>query len=277
MYELITIETEGNMDIEKEKDTLCHENNSVKEVTRRILKLDGNSLTLAVGFLVCIVLCITPIVAFYAGWYLLSSENIFLGLFGHLLVPAMLVGFVFLFLPVIVGYMSLARDTANGKGNGLLGLFSVYTGPKKYFKSVLLSVLLIVYVIFVAVFFVGGFVQFQACAAMVGADQVILLIPFWLCTFIAAAFVLAYIASCVFFVPYIYLNGGKLKGAIIASVKISAKYRLQIIKLEFSYLLHLLVGILSLGVLLVIRSAPKISVSYFVFCNRVFDVDVCGE
>lgn len=265
------------MDIEKEKDTLCHENNSVKEVTRRILKLDGNSLTLAVGFLICIVLCITPIVAFYAIWYLFSLENIFLGLFGILLGLAMLAVFVFLFLPVIAGYMSLARDTVNGKRNGLLGLFSVYRGPKKYFKSVLSSVLLIVYVIFVAVFFVGGFIHFQACSAMVGADQVILLIPFLVCAFIASAFVLAYITSCVFFVPYIYLSGGKLKGAIRGSVKISAKYRSQIIKLEFSYLLHLLVGILSLGVLLVIRSAPKISVSYFVFCNRIFEIDICGE
>ena len=265
------------MDIEKEKHTLCSENNSVNEVTRRILKLDGNSLTLAVGFLVCIVLCITPIVAFLAGWYLLSSENIFLGLFGNLLAPAMIVGFVFLFLPIVAGYMSLARDAVNGKKNGLLELFSVYRGPKKYFKSVLLSVLLIAYVIFAAVFFIGGFVHFRASAAMVGADQVILLIPFLLCTFIAALFVLAYITSCVFFVPYIYLNGGKLKGAIRGSVKISAKYRSQIIKLEFSYLLHLLVGILSLGVLLVIRSAPKISVSYFVFCNRIFEIDICGE
>ena len=73
------------MDIEKEKHTPCNENNSVNEVTRRILKLDGNSLTLAVGFLVCIVLCITPIVAFYAVWYLL---NIFLGPLGILLVIA---------------------------------------------------------------------------------------------------------------------------------------------------------------------------------------------
>ena len=74
-----------------------------------------------------------------------------------------------------------------------------------------------------------------------------------------------------------YLEGKSLKDAVKDSVAASKNCRAQIIKLEFSYLGHLLIGLLSLGVLLVIRCAPKISVSYFVFCNRVFEKDACRE
>ena len=263
---------------EKEKNMPRCEKNSVREVTRRILKTDGNTLTLALGFLICLVIFIAIFSVSSVFAYLVSPENIFFVLLQLLSILIMLGGTVFLFLPCVAGYMNLSRDIANGKDSNLLSLFSVYRKGGKYFRSMWYTVFSTAYAFFFTLVLVGGFVQFRASAnalVLVSPIELLALVLFWLCSFIAAVVVLLYISSYLFFVSYLYLGGAKLKDAVRMSVRASKTCRAQIIKQEFLYLLYLLLGILTLGVVLVIRSAPKITVSYFVFGNRVFGDAPC--
>ena len=268
------------MDIGNEKNMPHGEKNSVKEVSRRILQTDGNTLTLIIAFIVCVILFISPLMISWVVAYLAPAESIFFVMLQPVAVLILFGGFVFVSLPSIAGYATLAGDIVNGKRSGLLSLFSIYKDAKRYFRVMLHALLTIVYLALAALVFAGGFVQLNASfIALSGAGffEILSLVAFWLVAFLAAMIIFAYLSSYVFFVPYAYLEGRKLKDAVKESVAASKKCRAQIIKLEFSYLGHLLIGLLSLGVLLVIRCAPKISVSYFVFCNRVFKRDVCGE
>ena len=266
------------MDTSKEKNMPCNEKNSVKEVARRILKMDGNTLTLSLGFLICLVLCILPLVLSSAVSYLVPPESPLFGLCQLVGIMIMFGGLVFVSLPSVAGYQTLAKDIVNGEKRNVLDLFSICKNAKKYFRGMLLSLLSILYVLFIVFVFVGGIVQLRASAealVIVGPIEIVSLISFWLCTVVAAVTVLAYISSYLFFVPYLYLNGTKFKDALRMSFVESKSCRAQIIKQEFLYLLYLLLGIITLGVVLVIRSAPKISVSYFVFGNRVFNKTSC--
>lgn len=262
------------MDVKKEKRAPSNEKNSVNEVTRRILKMDGNTLTLCVGFLICLLLCITPIVLSYVISYLLPPENIFFGLFQLASVLVMFGGLIFLSLPTMAGYLNLAKDITCGKEHNFISLFLVYTNSRKYFKAIWYAVLSILFAVLAAFVFIGGFVQLKACINAldsVGGFEIASLVLYWLCSFVAAVLIFAYLTSYLFFVPYVYLDGAKLKDAVRMSVAKSKTCRTQIIKQEFLYLFYLLLGIITLGVVLVIRSVPKISVSYFVLCNSVFD------
>ena len=268
------------MESNKEKYIPCGEKNSVKAVSRRILQMDGNTLTLILGFIVCAILYISPMVIAWAITYLAPEESLFFVMLQLLAMLIMLCGFVMVSLPCAAGYATLARDIVNGKKPSLLCFFSVFTDKKRYPRAILYALILMAYIAAAALVFAGGFAQLDASLiAITDADffKMLALFAFWLCAFIAAALVFAYFSSYMFFVPYGYLEGKKFKDAVKESVAASGKCRAQIIKLEFSYLGHLLVGFLSLGVLLVIRSAPMISVSYVVFCNRIFEKDVCGE
>ena len=169
--------------------------------------------------------------------------------------------------------MFLAGDTTEGKEHTLAGLFSVYFNYKRYFRAMLYGLLWVACAVVMILPIIGSFMQFviySESVIIISPVAWIPLIAFWLFTFAAVVCILLYLISCVFFVPYLYLNGMKLKNAFYVSVAISREHRWNIIKQLMGYFLRVLLGILSIGVLLVINAAPKISVSYFVYSNSVF-------
>ena len=235
--------------------------------------MDGNTLTLSLGFLVCLVLFILPLVLSSTLAFLVPEESFLFGLCQLAAILIFLGGHIFAFLPSVAGYQRLARDVANGETRTPIDVISMYKDGKKYFKSMLLSLISIFGIAFAVCVLVGGFVQIRASVealVIVEPFELISLIAFWLCGFVATVGVLVYISSYLFFVPYLYLDGAKLADALRMSFTASKACRAQIIKQEFLYIFYLLLGIITLGVLLVIRSAPKIFVSYAVFGNRVF-------
>ena len=88
-------------------------------------------------------------------------------------------------------------------------------------------------------------------------------------TVIAGMIVGVYLSSFLFFAPYLMLDGMKLRTAICTSVKMSSREneRINITRHVVSHTLSIIAAILSLGVLFVFYTAPRISVSYYVYCD----------
>ena len=151
-----------DIDIRKKESAL--DNNSVKKVTQRILRMDGNGLNLAIDFLICLVLIITPYVVSMLPAYAFSYEDedgnlMTLGIFSLMSFAILIGGWVFVSLPSIGGYMQLANDIVDDKEHTLAGLFSVYKYPKKYFRCMLYGLLWLICVALLMLPLIGAVVQ----------------------------------------------------------------------------------------------------------------------
>jgi hypothetical protein len=88
----------------------------------------------------------------------------------------------------------------------------------------------------------------------------------------AATYVGAYISSFLFFVPYLIISEMKFWDAVKHSCRISHEMRTRITAHTLSHIPSVIAGTLSLGVLALIYTVPRISVSYYVFCDAELNI-----
>ena len=258
--------------------------NSIKAVTRRILASHGNTVRLSIVTLLCILVGI--VVIFTYSWLvtvILSGAIIDLPLlFGALtLLPFSILagGFVFLFLPCVTGAVIFAKRTVRGERPRFAAVLEPFTSHDKtlYVNSILLPIAILLRVAIIFLPLVGGILNLPFVRSDVEAMSLLGMVSG--CAFVLALSVLAlavgiYISSYFFFVPYLLLEGrAGLFGAFALSVRMTHGRRLEIVKMEFANIPAVILSVLSFMILWVTWAAPRMLVSYFVYCDSVAGFD----
>ena len=255
--------------------------NSTASVTRRILAADGNTVKLSLATLFCILMGILVVIT--SSWLLsviasgASSAPLALGVLSALSFLILAGGFIFLFLPCVSGVIIFARRTVNGEKPTLGALLEPFLAKnkRKYINSILLPIALMIRMAVIFLPLVLGVISLplvndaDASFFAVAASGV-----FLLCFLLAALAVGMYISSYFFFVPYLMVeqNAGFFE-AFFLSVRMARRRKRDITLEMLSAVPSVIISVLTLMVLWVFYAAPKILVSYFVFCDRIADFD----
>ncbi len=254
--------------------------NSVKNVTSRILHRDGNLLKLILCGIICIVTTVMP--------YILATACAFACCFGEfvdeeqtLTVPGVLLfmaffigGYIFFTLPTIGSYILFAKKTVQGEGPQFVEFISVFKSKGLYLRSIGLVIFVLVRILCLFLPLVGavGLVTVVFDIMFDMALIVKLCAAFIIITASFPAFcVMAYICSFFYFVPALILDGKRFFCSIAESVKMSNGKRAEITKETVYSFVGGALSVLSFGVLLILYYAPKMSVSYFVHTNKMFN------
>ena len=253
--------------------------NSVKNVTRRILKMDGNLVRLILASLICIVIGVASVIVPVAPTALFVIEDeaamtplaAMVSSFSGI---ALFGSFVCVFLPCISGFLCFTRKTVNGENPGFIEIFAPFTPRMKYGVSLLLPFVMLIRLVVVVLPVVGGIMNlpfFYEMSGQMSAFEIVADSAFILCLTIFAGCVGVYFSSYLFFVPYLVVSRKmKLFAAIPQSVRMFHKNILAVLKHVLSHTGKVLISLLSFLVLWMIYAAPGISVSYFVFCDKLF-------
>ncbi len=276
---------EGRLGLDREnifdKDAFGESQNSLANVTKRIIKTDGNGLKLSLltlcffmllfGFLV---LCTFPTVFF--GTETAETVSLLEGFVYTLSSLALLVGIIFLILPSATGIMYYAMLSVFGLKPCFLYVVMPF-GRGNYFRSIEVQLIVILRMLAIGLPLIGGLSYLPVVFAELSESSPFLMITesaFIICATLAATLVGAYFSSFLFFAPYLIL-AGKMKpfAALAESCRMSRARHAKIIKMSVRGLFDLLISALSLMVLYVLYAMPRMSVSYFVYCNSVIGYD----
>ena len=258
--------------------------NSVSAVSRRILSADTNTVRLSMATLFCILLGMFIIVTSVS--LLMLGENdaasqtpsAFSAL-PWLSLAISLGGLVFAFLPCVAGVVFFARRTVNGERPSFTVIFEPFRAKRKnkYLTSVLLSAVILLRVAVIVLpivcgilnlpFFSDDFSQ-MSFLGVVGSCALVLFLS-------SAALVTGvYISILLFFVPYLLIEGetGFFK-SLAVSVRMTRGRKGQILIYMLSKAPNIILSVISFMVLWVFWAAPRMLVSYFVYCDSIADID----
>ncbi len=204
-----------------------------------------------------------------------KSFSLTLSLVALFSVVALFGGFIFVFLPLVSGVMCFAKRTADGEKPRFVSVFEPFTSKqaKMYLSSVLLPLALLLRAAIIFLPVVGGIVNLWLIYTDVSDMTLFMIIAdsaFILCLTALAFAVGVYISSYFFFVPYLVISGKtSFFGAFVKSVKMAHTRKAEITKQTLSQMPNVFVSVLSFMVLWVFFAAPRMLVSYFVYCNEV--------
>ncbi len=251
------------------------------EVTKRIIKTDGNGLKLSLLTLCFVmlvfsvlVLCTLPTVWIETG----NAEELsfFEGLVFLLSSLAIAFGVVFLVMPVASGIIYYAMYLSFGLKPYFLHVFTPFE-KGYYLRSIAVQIIILVRMLAVGLPLVGGLSYLPIFFADYRESSIFLTVSdsaFIICATVAAALVGAYISSFLFFAPYlITVHKRGVFAALSESCRMSRERHVEIIKMTVRGLLDVAISALSFMVLYVIYAMPKMSVSYFVYCYSVIEND----
>ena len=274
--------TRGGSGLKREASALKKQNtehdvNSVKNVTRRILALDGNAVRLSLATLICILVGITAIMVPLVPTMLFASEEDAMFAVVSSMSGIFLLGLLFLvFVPCVSGFMFFAKKTVDGDRPRFVEMLAPFTGKVSYGSTLLMPLLLVFRVAVIVLPFVGGLMNLPfgaEIASMMTPIELMCDASFILCLSILASGVGAYFSSFFFFVPYIVISdrAGFFK-AISLSFRMSSKRNFEIMGQMLINFARTLLAALSFMIAWLFYGAPRITVSYFVYCDRVFGV-----
>ena len=256
----------------------CHSVNSTKEVTHRILGSDGNAIRLSFVTMICIfsavfllIVSIWPVVLFQGQ----DGAEFFLGLAGLFALAVLVGGFLFGFFPLISGVMCFAKRTVDGEKPRIISLFEPFTrkNQNRFISFVLLPAVLILRALIVFLPVAGGVVNLWLLYTDISQMSLFMIIAdsaFILCL-TALVFVFGlYLSSYFFFVPYLVISGkAGFFRAFAISVKMAQTRKAEITKQSLGQMPSVIVSVLSFMTLWVLFAAPRMLVSYFVYCDEV--------
>ncbi len=254
--------------------------NSHASVVKRILALDKNLLTLALGIVVFAVSVIAPLLIFstviYAGDFSID-EN------GMLLAPDALIYFsdglyllslIFLSLPLLTGLFWLGRQTVSGNRPMLKDIFVPFGNAKRYFRSMVLGFLILIRLAVPIMVAVGGI----AVAVLLFGDLseysifvAVSAFVFLLCATVVVLIGACYMTSFLGFVENFVFCGSRIPHALRHSARLSACHRAEVIKNSLFAMLHALPSVASLGIYLLVYGGERMLVSHFVSCDQMID------
>ena len=253
--------------------------NSTSNVTRRILRSDANVLRLSVVTLFCIFLAFVILAAcslpsvffeFTDDIETLSDEIVAILSASTLLLIAC---FVFIFLPIASGVIFFVKLTVDGEHPRFADVFYAFRTGKRYFRSMLLPVVLAIRAMLVVLPLVGGILNLPILSPEYAESSLLIAASesaFVLFATIAAVAVGAYISSYLYFVPYLVVAQSKgMIPAIKLSVYLARTRRMEILRMSLRSMLYAVISVASFLIFWVVYAMPQISVSYFVYCNEV--------
>ena len=271
------------MFLENSKDIVvnksCGSANSIKEVTRRILRSDGNTVKLSILTLLCILLGVLILVA--SSWLVVffmgeGGESLPFADIAALASFAVLVGgFLLVFLPLVSGVICFAKRTADGERPRFAAVLEPFfcKNQKRYVQLVFLPLILALRVDVMLLPLACGIVNLWRIYTDVSGMSPFMIVAdsaFVLALTVLAFAVGAYLSSYLFFVPYLVISGkAEFFDAIVRSVKMAHTRKLEITKYTLSQMPNALLSVLSFMVLWVLLAAPRMLVSYFVYCDEI--------
>lgn len=258
--------------------------NSNRNVTRRILRADGNTVKLSVVSLLCILTLVLMLML--SSWFVMffigdvqnieSIESNIVVDIGSVASFAVLVGgFIFVFLPLVSGVMCFAKRTVDGEKPRFYAVLEPFLckDEKRYFSFVLLPLAIALRVAIILLPLAGGIINvWRIFTDATGTPWFMMIADsaFVLALTVLAIAVGVYISSYFFFVPYLIISGKmSFFSAFAASVKMAKTRKAEIAKQTLSQAPCVLWSVLSFLVLWVILAAPRMLVSYFVYCNEI--------
>ena len=201
------------------------------------------------------------------------------GLFALLSFVALVGGFIFVFLPVVSGVMCFAKRTVDGEKPKFISVFEPFgcKGKKRYRSFVLLPFALLLRAAIMFLPFAGGILNFPffyASAEQMSFFEIVADSAFILALTALATVVGIYISSYFFFVPYLVVSGkARFFASFSMSVKMARTRKSEITKQTISQIPSVILSVLSFMVLWVFYAAPRMLVSYFVYCDSVAAFD----
>ena len=254
--------------------------NSVKNVTRRIIRMDGNYIKLVLVSLICIVVGVASLIVPFAPSVLfIDQEEATItpvaALISSFSALAFFGLFIFVFLPCISGVLYFTRKTVSGDKPKFIEMFAPFTTRGRYGSSLLLPIVILIRGVVILLPLIGGIMNlplFYEMSSEMSTFELIADSSFILCLTILAVCVAAYFSSYLFFVPYLVVSGkANFFASIVESIRMSHKNKLDTTKHILSHSGNVIISLLSFLVLWIILAVPRISVSYFVFCDKIFE------
>ena len=264
-----------------DKDASVESQNSLERVTARILKTDGNTVKLSLATLAFGVVAIAFLVALAfvpSVFYLDSTDEISLAVALICTVSdlAILAGIVFIAVPLATGIMYYAMFTVLGFKPYFIELFMPFERGL-YWRSIATQIIVFTRILIIALPLAGGITYLPLFFADFAETSPLLVIvdsAFVLCETIAATFIGAYLSSFLFFAPYLIIaHNKKASVAILESFRLGRGRRLEIVKMTMRSVLDMFLSAISFMVLFVVYAMPRMTVSYFVYCNKVAGID----
>ncbi len=255
--------------------------NSIESVTKRILKTDGNGFKLSLLTLAFLMIVFAFLVLFTLPPILFGVDSaeeisVAVALVCTLCDLAILAGFVLLAVPIASGIMYFASYTVCGLRPYLLHVATPFE-KGLYFRSIAIQTIIFVRMLIVGLPFVGGLAYLPIFFTDYTESSFFFILTdsaFVICSTIAATLVGAYFSSFLFFAPYLIISQNKgVFSAISESFRISKGRRLKIMTMTARGLFDLILSALSFMVLFVIYAMPRMTISYFVYCNSVIEND----
>lgn len=255
--------------------------NSIGDVTKRILKTDGNSIKLslltlcfAMVFFAVLVFCTLP--AVFSDVWAGEEPSIVSSLCYMISGLAIFPGSIFLILPLASGIMYFAMLTVLGSKPYFWDVMQPFE-KGLYFRSIAAQGIIFVRILIIGMPLVGGLSYISLIFANYNEISFFFLaidLAFVICTTVAATVVAACFSSFFFFAPYLIIAQNKGVFASLAeSFRMSRGRHTEIIKMTARGIFDLILSAISFMVLFVIYAMPRMTVSYFVYCNGIFAPD----
>ena len=253
--------------------------NSVKNVTRRILYLDSNEIKLSLVSLICIFAGVLVLVASSAIALPLEFEDSSILSLSMILLPlisfaALVAGTFFVFCPCIAGSMVFAERLVRGEAPRLGCVFSCFASFRSFWRSLLISFVLLVRSAIIFVPMVGGILNlpfFYSNIAELSVFEVVADSAFILALTFLALVVGAYISTFFFFVPYLMISCDMgFFASLSLSFRVASAKRKETLRETLSHTGSIMISALTLMVLWIFYTMPRMLVSYFVFCEKIF-------
>ena len=223
------------------------------------------------------------LVLIVSSWFVVfpfgEEEHFAVGIFALLFLVSLFGGFIFVFLPCISGVMCFAKRTVDGEKPKFISVFEPFRckGKKRYRSFVLLPIALALRAAIIFLPFAGGILNlpfFYTSAAQMSFLEILADSAFILALTALATVVGIYISSYFFFVPYLVVSGkARFFASFSMSVKMARTRKSEITKQTISQIPNVLLSVLSFMVLWVFYAAPRMLVSYFVYCDSVATFD----
>jgi len=246
----------------------------IRQEASRILAVRSNRLKLIEALCLCLLLL--PI--YYCSYNLLAVAEFEFAAISSLVWSWIRSAFLFFFflllaLPMILGLFGMAERMERGEESDLLDLFCAFSSWTRYAKAVLLSWKLM-WLPTVAVWLIRGVLALSE--ALIVNERDALLTGIFVSIAVGAGALFLFMRRF-----GVIVKGLRLEccpEAVEAFAKLSGGVRFRCLdKFLGRYLLRLLFGVLSVGILLLMDVIPEMLVAYFRYCRYMNDNDVTSE
>ena len=252
--------------------------NSCRKVSRRILWSDGNLLRLSLATMVCIIALMFPIVIGNAALYLalvafVGDELVATAIGGLVYALSSGASFIFLTLPSIHGTYLFAKKTVDGERPLIGDMLSSFSSSTDYCRSISAGAIDALGIIALAIPAVGGVALIPTVWTALCESSVILSISavvFIVLATLAAVCAAVFLTTYFFFFESFAVRGIAPRKALAFSVRMSRGRKIKITEFMLGFFGHVLLSVLSFGLLFVLYTVPLMTVSYFVYTDRFF-------